>query len=125
VQIRKRSLAAVLTGVYALFSIEAVYDARHVNQLYTPTSQPLLSLFAYVFCAWFFIDIQRGTSNAAEKVMAWASAGFFLMRLFSLIPTASQSIPHSTVAYLSTALVLTTTLALLLRTIDLFRHSAQ
>jgi len=122
--IKRRSIALLLTGAYALFAILAIKSASHTaGKAYA--ALPIVTMIAYIFCAYFFIEIQRGISNIFEKTMAWTSAGVFVVRLIPLLHVAFSGIPSYGIAAsrLSGALIVVATIALILRTVQLFNRS--
>ena len=120
--IKGKSIAVVLTAAYALFGILAIASARHISTVKAYGSMPIVTTIAYVFCIYFFIEIQRGKSNIFEKTMAWTSAGVFVVRLISLLYVVLSGIPYHVViaAYLAATLIVVATIALILRTAQLF-----
>lgn len=123
--IKRKSIALLLTGAYVLFAVLAIRSASHASAGKAYAAMPIVTTIAYVFCAYFFIEIQRGKSNIFEKVMAWTSAGVFIVRLIPLLHVAFPGIPSHVIAaaYLAAALIVIATIALILRTVQLFNGS--
>jgi hypothetical protein len=122
--IKRKSIALVLTGAYALFSILAIRSAAHVSAGKVYAAMPIVTTIAYAFCIYFFIEIQRGKSNIFEKMMAWTSAGVFVARLIPLLHVVFPGFPPRVVAasYVAAALIVIATIALILRTVQLFNR---
>ena len=115
----------MLTGAYILFAILAIKGASHASIGKTYSAIPIVTTIAYVFCVYFFIEIQRGNSNIFEKAMAWASAGVFVVRLVPLLHVAFPSIPPYVMvtSCLAAALIIIAAISLILRTTQLFYGS--
>lgn len=123
--IKRKSMALLLTGAYALFAFLAIKSVSHAGTGRAYAAMPVATTIAYVFCAYFFIEIQRKNSNIFENVMAWSSAGVFVARLVPFLHIAFPSIQSYVVAasYLAVTLIVIATIALILRTIQLFTES--
>ncbi len=120
--IERKSIALLLTGAYTLFSIQAISSASHAHGAHTYSGTPVITAIAYLFCVYFFIEIQRNKPNVFEKTMAWASAGVFVARAVPMLHIAFRGFPSylALATYSAAVLMLIATLALAARTIQLF-----
>lgn len=123
--IKRKNIALLLTGAYALFAFLAIKSASHAGAGKAYAAMPIVTTIAYVFCVYFFIEIQRRNSNIFENVMASSSAGVFIARLVPFLHVAFPRIQSHAVAasYLAAALIVIATIALILRTVQLFTES--
>jgi hypothetical protein len=120
--IKRKSIALLLTGAYVTFAFLAIKSASHAEAGRAYASLPIVTTIAYIFCAYFFIEIQRGNSNLFEKAMAWSSAAIFVIRLAPLLHAVFPSVQLNavTLSHLASMLTVVATIALILRTIQLF-----
>jgi hypothetical protein len=124
--VERKSIALLLTGAYSLFCIQAIRGLSHAPRTHTYGS-PVLTVIAYLFCVYFFIEIQRNKLNVFEKTMAWASAGVFVARTVPVLHIAFPSIPSFSVpaSYSAAVLILIATLAIAARTVQLANGSGR
>lgn len=125
--IERKTIALLLTGAYSLFSIQAISSASHAHGVHTYSGTPVITAIAYLFCVYFFIEIQRNKPNVFEKTMAWASAGVFVARTVPMLHIAFPGIPSCSVtaSYSAAVLILIATLAIFARTIQLVNGSGR
>ena len=121
--INRIGMALLLAVVYAFFAIQATRHLIHLSGGQSSISMPIVMTMAYVFCAYFFWEIQRRTSNVFEKTMAWASGGVFVLRLLRLVGVEFHVVSPWRLLALSYAvpvLIGIATLAIIGRTLQLF-----
>lgn len=124
--IEKRGTGLILCLGYVLFAVLSIRAAIHFNGIVV-IAMPWIQATVYCFCAYFFIEIQRGKSNTFEKAMAYASGGVFVAKLALLLGGKLQIHPSKLVAFpwVVAALMIIATVSLVTRTVQLFkRHDA-
>lgn len=82
--IHSGKVAVAVSVAYLLFSILAIREALG-PRVVSASEEPIVRGIAYLFCVYFFIEIQRGAGNALEKLATLSSAAAFLVELAYLV----------------------------------------
>jgi hypothetical protein len=122
VLIRTRKIAVLIASAYVFSTVGTVRTLNHAHQTQFSERMPIVMGVGYVGCIYFFLEVQRGTKNIFEKIMAFASAGAFILPLARLLSGEFHSMPPLlfTSFYLDAALTAIATIAIIARTGELF-----
>lgn len=82
--INNKMIALFIVAIYVVFSIQTIRDIGYVNHGQISTLMFIVDAMAYIVCAYFFLELQRGRNNLLEKIAACASAGVFITRTVRL-----------------------------------------
>jgi hypothetical protein len=125
VLIRTKKIAILVASLYVFSTVGAVRALNHAHQTQFSERMPITMGVGYIGCIYFFLEIQRGTKNIFEKIMAFASAGAFILPLARLLSGGFHSIPPLlfTSLYLDAALTAIAAIAVIARTGELFISS--
>ncbi len=123
VLLQTKITATLVAGVYAFFGMRAVRALSDGHQLQVRESMPVIAGIAYAFCVFFFLMMQRETKNIFEKIAAFTSAGAFVPPLVRLVCTECLFVPPVIFSslYLDTILIVAATIAVAVRTIEIWR----
>jgi hypothetical protein len=122
VLIRSKKIAVLVASAYVFSTVGTVRTLNHAQKTQFSERMPIIMGVGYIGCIYFFLEIQRGTKNIFEKIMAFASAGAFILPLARILSGEFHSIPLLlfTSLYLDAALTAIATIAIIARTGELF-----
>lgn len=120
--ISTKKVAVLVSGLYVFSAVEAVRDLNRAQLVILSDPTPVISVIGYVFCIWFFLEIQRGTKNTLERLAAFTSAAVFIPPLLRLVLWEFH-LTHPllfTSLYPDAVLTIAATMGVIARAIELF-----
>jgi len=120
-----KGVALVVTCLYFLMSLQAIKRAAHASAGAAYAAMSIPSAILHVVMVYASIMILRRSSNIFEKVMGGAGAGFFIAQFIPYLHFVFPGIQPLDVVvwHLAAALIIIATMALILRTVQMFIES--